>query len=165
MPLSAASIWACGAFGNWAIHNTSPAHGSAEVGGGAARQRIVRGVLGGLMNFGGSRAVIPKEALADVVEQAPMGGVKAYNMVKARPRGEEFALAKEAGASAKAARAPTLPTAKAALKAKAPAQVDMQDVFDHIQSLRRSGTVNKAEDAANAASMTLLAGCPVHENR
>jgi hypothetical protein len=133
---------------------------SAQVGGGAALgSGIVRGVLGGLMGLAGNRAGIPKEAITEVAERAPMGGKKAYNMIKARPRGEEFALAKKAGAAANTARAPTLPAAKAALTAK-PVQVDMQDVFDHIQSLRRSGAVNKAEDAANAALDDLAGRLP-----
>jgi len=134
---------------------------SAKVGGGAALgSGIVRGTLEGLMGLAGSRAGIPREAIAEVADRAPMGGKKAYDMIKARPRGEEFALAKESGAAAKAARAPTLPAAKAALTTNAPAQVDMQDVFDHIQSLRRSGAVNKAEDAANAALDDLAGRLP-----
>lgn len=122
---------------------------SAKVGvWGAGTGGAVRAGLSVAQRTLGAIGGIPKGAINEVNQTAPLGGPKAYGMVKNAPADAEFALANQARDSIQKARSPSFPQAEAAVGAYQK-DVDTAPIYGRILQRLRAKPVNAAEEAAN----------------
>lgn len=111
---------------------------------------LVRGALTGAQKAIGALGGIPQGAISEVSQKAPLGGRKAYQMVRKAPADAEHVLATEAQRSITTAKSPSYPDAKAAVGAYSK-DVDTAPIYGRILQRLRAKPVNAGEEAANRA--------------
>lgn len=130
---------------------------SAVVGAGSAIPGgIVRGALTAVQKFFGAAGGIPNRAINTVNQAAPLGGRKAYQMIKEAPSDAEMQIAQAAQKSVQRARSKSFPTAQAAV-ANYTQDVDTAPIYQRILSRLRTpvGNAKAVTDAEAAANKAL----------